>query len=189
MTNLDPELRQLLDKLVRLRKALLGDRWKRFKRLDPFQECLFERTGKSDFLAVKNVTIHDLTVINGDVSIGEGTFVGQFCTLNGGGQLTIGKHCSIAAGARIFTHDTAKWAVSGGRAEAECDTVTIGDYCYIGANSVVTRGVEIGSHSVVAAGAVVTSSFPERSIIAGVPARRIGEVVLDDSSRPVFKYD
>jgi acetyltransferase-like isoleucine patch superfamily enzyme len=49
--------------------------------------------------------------------------------------------------------------------------VRIGNGCWIGAKAVILKDVELGDYSVVAAGAVVTRSFPAGSIIAGVPAR------------------
>lgn len=52
-------------------------------------------------------------------------------------------------------------------------TITIEDECWLGANVVVTAGVTIGKHSVVAAGAVVTKDIPPHSIAVGNPARVI----------------
>ncbi len=52
-------------------------------------------------------------------------------------------------------------------------TITIEDECWLGANVVVTAGVKIGKHSVVAAGAVVTKDIPPHSIAVGNPARVI----------------
>lgn len=50
--------------------------------------------------------------------------------------------------------------------------VKIGDNCWLGANSVILPGVEIGNHTVVAAGSVVTKSFSDSDqMIAGVPAK------------------
>ncbi|MBE6578125.1 MAG: acyltransferase [Ruminococcaceae bacterium] len=51
--------------------------------------------------------------------------------------------------------------------------VKIGKGCWIGERATVLSGVEIGEHSIVAAGAVVTKSIPPYSIAAGVPARVI----------------
>ena len=51
--------------------------------------------------------------------------------------------------------------------------IEIGDDVWIGANSVITKDVHIGSHSIVAAGAVVTKDVPPWAIVGGVPAKVI----------------
>ena len=51
--------------------------------------------------------------------------------------------------------------------------IVIGNDCWIAANAVITRNVTIGDHSIVAAGAVVTSDVEPYSIVAGVPAKLI----------------
>ncbi|MEZ6018990.1 MAG: DapH/DapD/GlmU-related protein [Planctomycetota bacterium] len=48
--------------------------------------------------------------------------------------------------------------------------VTIEDDCWLGADSKILAGVHIGRGSIVAAGAVVTST-PPGHIVGGVPAR------------------
>ena len=118
----------------------------------------------------------------GDVEIGENSWIGPFCSLDGTGGLEIGKYCSIAAGTHIQTHDTVKWALSGGKMGYEYASVKIGDYCFIGANSVILKGVTLGDRCLVAAGSVVTKSFESNSIIAGVPAMLIGKVIQDNGS-------
>lgn len=54
--------------------------------------------------------------------------------------------------------------------------VTIGKNCWIGMNSVILPGVTLGDHTIVAAGSVVTKSFPAGAVIlGGTPARVLKE--------------
>lgn len=51
--------------------------------------------------------------------------------------------------------------------------IKIGSDCWIGAKVTILDNVTIGDHCVIAAGSIVTKSFPEYSVIAGVPAKII----------------
>jgi carbonic anhydrase/acetyltransferase-like protein (isoleucine patch superfamily) len=69
----------------------------------------------------------------------------------------------------------------------------VGDGCLIGMNATVLNGARIGEGSILAAGAVVPEGreFPPRSLVAGVPARRFGEVTEEqtrDIARGVRAY-
>ena len=52
-------------------------------------------------------------------------------------------------------------------------TITIGDDVWIAANVVILPGVKVGSHSIIAAGAVVTKDVADYSLVGGVPAKVI----------------
>lgn len=61
------------------------------------------------------------------------------------------------------------------------DKVVIGDYSWIGMNSVILPGVELGPRTIVGAGSVVTKSFPEGfCVIAGNPAKKIKNIDEED---------
>jgi len=50
--------------------------------------------------------------------------------------------------------------------------IKIGKNCWIGANAIILSGVIIGDNTIVAAGAVVTKSFPDgNEILLGIPAK------------------
>ena len=149
--------------------------------MNPFAEDLsdWKERGRAWTKDERGVTIYDSTSVVGDVEIGNETWIGPYCSLDGSGGLTIGHHCSISSGCELLSHDTARWALSGGAAEYEYEPTRIGDCCFVGSRAVVTKGVTVGDRSLIAAGAVVTTSLPENSIAAGVPARRIGSVVVE----------
>ena len=83
--------------------------------------------------------------------------------------ITIGKGTFIAPNVGIITanHDPADPDL-----HLKPQPVILGEKCWLGMNSVILPGVVLGDHTVVAAGAVVTKSFPEgHCILGGVPAR------------------
>lgn len=57
--------------------------------------------------------------------------------------------------------------------------IIIADNVWIGRNVMILKGVEIGEGSIVAAGAVVTKSFPSYTIIGGNPARVLKKIPID----------
>jgi acetyltransferase-like isoleucine patch superfamily enzyme len=115
----------------------------------------------------------------GDPVIGEGTWIGPFCVIDGSGGLTIGRGCDISAGVQIYTHSTARRCVTGRGVDTEKAAVFIGDYTFIGANATVLMGVSIGSHCVIGAGAVVNKDVPDGRAAVGVPARVSGQIDVD----------
>ena len=182
---LTPEQQDLLNALQGLHHALRDETFGRFKRINPFYEDIVDWHERGDFWTGdgSGVTVYGSTTIVGDVTIGAGTWVGPFCSLDGTGGLRIGKHCSISLGTQLLSHDTVRWALSGGTEPYEYGPIQIGDCCFVGTYAVITKGVTVGDHCVVAAGAVVTSDVPTHSIIAGVPARRIGHVEIAEDGK------
>ena len=109
----------------------------------------------------------------GDVIIGDHTRIGLHNTVIG--PVTIGNHVNLAQGITVtaLNHNFENVELRIDEQGVSTNAVTIADDVWIGANAVVLPGVSIGSHSVVAAGAVVTKDVPAHSLVAGVPAKII----------------
>jgi acetyltransferase-like isoleucine patch superfamily enzyme len=141
---------------------------------------VIRRYARLDLVPFRNCTIGKTTVIE-DFS----------CLNNGMGDILIGDNCTIGIGniliapVRIGNNVIlAQHVVLSGLnhsytdlnmpiRDQPCTTalITIGDDCWIGANTVITAGVTIGKHSVVAGGSVVTKDVPPFTIVGGNPAR------------------
>ena len=109
----------------------------------------------------------------GDVIIGDHTRVGLHNTVIG--PVTIGSHVNLAQGITV-TALNHNFSETGRRIDEQgisTNHVIIEDDVWIGANAVILPGVRIGTHSVVAAGAIVTKDVPSHSLVAGVPAKVI----------------
>jgi acetyltransferase-like isoleucine patch superfamily enzyme len=165
------KLVQFLTRYTRLKRASMR---KKHDRVLPLNELLTDRWEKAQYLGFgKGTSIYDSSLVIGNVKVGENTWIGPFTVLDGSGALSIGSNCSISAGVQVYTHDTVKWAVSGGKEKYEYAATAIEDNCYIGPNVIIAKGVTIGKGSIVGANSFVNRSFPANSKIAGTPAKVI----------------
>lgn len=106
------------------------------------------------------------------LSIGDYSVVGHNCVLDGRRKLYIGKNVNISTDVMIWTlqHD-----IHDPDFKSSGDTVVLEDYVSIGARAVILPGVRIHYGAVVAAGSVVTKDVESYAIVAGVPAKTIGQ--------------
>jgi acetyltransferase-like isoleucine patch superfamily enzyme len=108
-----------------------------------------------------------------NISLGHHCFVNKGCLLDGrGGQLIIGNNVDIAQETNIWTlsHDPNDdfHGVVG-------KDVIIEDYVWIASRATIMPGVRIGRGAVVATGSIVTKDVPPMAIVAGIPAKIIGQ--------------
>jgi len=126
--------------------------------------------------------------------LGDYSTIEDFCTINNGvGDVVIGNHSlvgisnTIIGPVKIGNHVIfAQNVVASGLNHTYTDVnkpiheqpiitspIVVEDECWIAANVVITSGVTIGKHSVIAAGSIVTKNIPPYSLAVGNPARVI----------------
>ncbi|GAA4048082.1 acyltransferase [Hymenobacter glaciei] len=144
------------------RRALV--RWRTRLDVVPFQP----------FVLGADSVIEDFATINngmGGVYIGERTLVGISNVLIG--PLRIGNDVIIAQNVVFSGLNHGYLDVQRPIKDQPCSTaeIVVEDEVWIGANCVITAGVRIGKHAVLAGGSVVTKDVAAYSIVGGNPAR------------------
>ncbi len=164
-----------------------------------FSKLLFCFKGGRISKIGRNTLIHRKATIKNprNLSIGSNSMICPLVFIRGGGKIIIGNNCAIENGAYIHTNKNTKLilkdnAIIGPRAMIFTSSnyykkgkiirevvknrdVIIGNDAFVGAGAIVLPGVKISDGAVVGAGAVVTKDVPPYKILAGVPAKVIGE--------------
>lgn len=138
-----------------------------------------------EILVGRAVTFGPRTIVSTSgarISIGSKTSFFSDCIISG--MVSIGDGCLFANNVTVLTgthqiygdgtirENDAKFL--GDKPNEQLNQVVIGDDCWLGANVVILPGVNLARGVVVGANSVVTKSFPEYSILGGVPAAIIG---------------
>jgi serine acetyltransferase len=106
------------------------------------------------------------------VQIGEFGSIGDRTQIHCGNKVEIGNYVLISWDVNIIEYDY--HAPGGGQPEPR--PIIIEDEVWIGARSIITKGITIGKGSIIGAGSVVTKSVPPYSLAAGNPARVIKKI-------------
>lgn len=126
------------------------------------------------------------------IHIGSGCYINVNCNFIDDGIITIGNGVMFGPAVTIATvgHPINPKL----REYMYCDHVTIGDNCWIGANSVICPGVTIGENTVIGAGSVVNRDIPANCVAAGNPCKVIRPIDERDlkyyyKDRPITQED
>jgi len=139
-------------------------------------------TSKDTALGVNHPVILRTLNEKASIIVGDDTGVSG-ATICSSSKITIGKGCLL--GANVSVIDTDFHPIKS--LERRYDNksiislpIQINDNVFIGYNTVVLKGVEIGKNSVIGANSVVVSDIPENSIAVGNPAKVVKEINFDN---------
>lgn len=122
----------------------------------------------------KNVVFHfrtEIRNVNGLV-LGDGCIIGDNALLDARNGLIFGKNVNLSSNVSIYTEQHDHRDPNFGLVQK---SVIVGDRVWLGCNVVILPGVNIGEGAVCCAGCVVTKDVEPYSVIAGIPAKKIGE--------------
>jgi len=150
--------------------------------------------GESRISCGEHVRLYGFNYLNaegrlGQIHIGDQSHVDQGSVLYGQGGITIGPGCAIAAGVKIYSQSNQYRAdpmLPVFKQPVLYKPVIIGANVWIGANAVLLPGVEIGEGAVIGAGAIVKGKVPAFAILAGNPAKIIGQRTTEQDTTCVF---
>ncbi len=155
-------------------------KWGKFLKLG--KQVHLSGLGTQGLVLGDNVSIGDyskvvvstaLNNIGKGITIGNNVGMGEYAYLGGAGGLTIGENCIIG---QYFSCHPENHVYDDPKTLTRLQGVSrkgirIGANCWIGSKVTILDGAEIGHGCVIAAGAVVNGTFPDFSVIGGVPAR------------------
>lgn len=120
----------------------------------------------------------------GKLLIAKNSYIGSYSSLqlHEKAQIFIGKGCSISHNVKMYT--SSKMAdydfENKSSVPEKIGDITIGDFCWIGANVFINPGIKIGENSIIGANSVVTKDIEPFSICGGVPCKLIRKKNIND---------
>jgi maltose O-acetyltransferase len=128
---------------------------------------LFQHAGKK-FSVGKSV---DFGYLGHLISCGNHANIGNYCKIKGNGRVILHDHIAMGEDVTIITqnHRYLEESYNG----FSVGDVEIDNYVWIGDRAIILKGVHIGKHAIIAAGAVVTKDVPDFAIVGGNPAKVI----------------
>lgn len=135
----------------------------------------------------KNISLGDHVIVkrgcqicpcqsSATIRIDSRTTIGSYTFIYASSEINIGQDCMI--GPFVYIVDSDHGIRRGELMNLQpnqCKTIFIGNDVWLGAHSVILKGVQIEDGAVIAAGSVVRENVPSNAIVGGVPAKILGE--------------
>ncbi|MBP1910288.1 acyltransferase [Methanolobus bombayensis] len=117
--------------------------------------------------------------IGKDVYIGDSIII--IDRLSDRKNVIIGDRASISSGVTLVTSSSPNSSRIAPFVKTIYGKIVIGNDAWLGTGSIILPDLSVGEGAIVGAGAVVTRNVDPFTIVAGVPAKKIGEVNIHES--------
>lgn len=156
----------------------------------PFMVYGFFNKSSIKYMKRTRVSSSAIFVNKKNIEIDDNVWIGHYCLLDGIGGIKIGKGVHVASHSCIYTHSSQNAIRLMGDKYIEIpaeerlgyiiENVEVGEFSFIGTSCVILPGTKIGNGCILGAGSIVKGEYPDYSIIAGNPAKIIGNTQTVD---------
>ena len=112
-----------------------------------------------------------------NIEIGENFYSNHYLTILDCAKVKFGDNVFIGPNCGFYTAEHPLDAETRNKGFEYAKPITVGNNVWIGGGVTVLSGVTIGNNVVIGAGAVVTKDIPDNCVVAGVPAKKIKDLV------------
>ena len=153
-------IKSLMYSIIYFNSLLIKKKWK------SFLNCQITIRKKGRFKINGAINIYPGTLVNiygGTLKTFEGVAINRNCTISCHHEISIGKNTLIGTNVSIFDHDHKFINNKIKRKDFNKDSIKIGSNVWIGANSIILKGVNIGDNVVIGAGSIVCKDIPKNT--------------------------
>lgn len=159
------------------------NRWRRRVWRWLFFRVLFGERSGGQLLAGTRISSSTCIEHEDQLTLADDVFIGHFNFIEASAGVTIGRGTQVTNFVSIVSHSTHRAVrVAAELSGAELDAavvrapISIGERCFIGPHSTIEAGSTLGHGTLVAAHSRVRGQFPDFAVLAGSPARVVGDV-------------
>ncbi len=136
------------------------------------------------YLPLTRISNATVIITPENLTLGDNIYIGHFNNIEASNQIIIAEGCQISNYISILTHSSHQSIRLYGHHYIEHNgkhlayvkgAVKIGKFTFVGPHSVIMPGTTIGKGSIVSAYSMVKGEFPDFSVIAGNPAKVVGD--------------
>jgi len=131
-----------------------------------FLNCQITIRKKGKLIIDGGILVYPGTLINifgGVVRISKGVAINRNCLISSHKEIIIGANTLIGPNVSIFDHDHKIINNELQRSNFSKESINIGSNVWIGANSIIGKGITIGDNVIIGAGSIVTKDIPSNT--------------------------